>query len=42
MPQRLRRMIRPHNTVAEADLFASVHNKAMLVGRRVNATTRAC
>lgn len=38
MPQRLRRTIRPHNIVAEADLFASVRNKAMLVGRRANAT----
>ncbi|SOE74671.1 hypothetical protein SAMN05446635_5411 [Burkholderia sp. OK233] len=41
-PQCLPGTIRPHNIVAEADLFVSVRNKAVLVGRGVNATTRAC
>jgi hypothetical protein len=35
-------MIRAHNIVAEADVFANVHDRTVLVGRRVNATMRPC
>jgi len=36
LPQRER----PHNIVAEADVFTNVRSEAVLVGRRVNATMR--